>query len=147
MELFVVFKFHCVACLAFGFTLLANGCERKADPLSTSRDASPTTSTTPPAPDNTARNKADGSGNSITPLDQSQAASDIKTTADIRRAIIDDKNMSINAQNCKIVTDKSGMVTLRGVVNSQTEKDSIDSKAKAIVGATKVDNQLEIKPN
>jgi len=145
----VLLKLHCTACLVVGLTLLANGCEKKTDSPSTSRDAPSTTSTstTTSAPDNTARNKADGSGNTVTPLDQSQAASDIKTTADIRRAIIDDKDMSINAQNCKIVTDKSGMVTLRGVVNSQAEKDSIHSKAKAIVGASKVDNQLEIKAN
>ncbi len=144
------YKVHCTAFLAVGLALITNGCEKKIDSVSTSRNASPTTqstSATPSAPDNTARNKVDGSGSTTTPLDQSQSAADIKVTADIRRSIMDDKSMSTNAQNCKIVTDKSGMVTLRGVVNSQTEKDSIDAKAKAIAGSTKVDNQLEIKRN
>ena len=100
-----------------------------------------------PAPDNTARNKGDGAPEAKSPMDQSESSSDIKITADIRRAIMDDNSMSVNAQNCKIITDKSGMVTLRGVVNSQAEKDMIESKAKAVAGVTKVDNQLEVKSN
>src|SRR5262249_13655533 len=98
----------------------------------------------PPAPDNTAANKDDQGAKS--PLDQGQSAADVKITADVRRAIMDDKAMSFNAQNCKIITN-SGVVTLRGVVDSQTEKDSIETKAKAVAGATKVDNQLTIKSN
>ena len=80
-------------------------------------------------------------------MDQSNSSADIKITADIRRAIMDDKAMSINAQNCKIITDKSGVVTLRGPVASQTEKDAIESKAKAIAGVSSVVNELEVKQN
>jgi osmotically-inducible protein OsmY len=58
-----------------------------------------------------------------------------------------DKAMSMNAQNCKIITDKSGVVTLRGVVDSQAEKDAIQAKAQAVAGVTRVDNQLEVKTN
>ena len=100
-----------------------------------------------PAADNTARNKGDMAADAKTPTDQSEAQADIKTTADIRRAIMDDKTMSVNAQNCKIITDKAGMVTLRGVVNSQAEKDSVAAKARIIAGDAKVDNQLEVKVN
>lgn len=98
-------------------------------------------------PDNTAKNEVDRSGDTKTPFDQSESRDAIKITAEIRRAIMDDDSMSVNAQNCKIMTDKTGVVTLRGVVSSQAEKDSIDAKAKAIAGVTKVDNQLEIKTN
>jgi len=80
-------------------------------------------------------------------MDQSQASGDVKITAEIRRAIMDDETMSANAQNCKVITDKSGVVTLRGVVNSQAEKDSIEAKAKSVAGVTRVDNQLEVKTN
>jgi len=55
--------------------------------------------------------------------------------------------MSTNAQNCKIITDKAGIVTLRGPVNSQAEKDAIAAKAQAIAGVTKVVNELEVKTN
>ena len=96
---------------------------------------------------NTGVNVRDRDSTAKTPIDQNENTADIKITADIRRAIMDDKSMSVNAQNCKIITDKSGMVTLRGVVNSQAEKDMIESKAKAIAGVTKVDNQLEVKSN
>ena len=55
--------------------------------------------------------------------------------------------MSMNAQNCKIITDKSGIVTLRGPVASQAEKDAIEAKAKTIAGVTSVVNELEVKQN
>jgi osmotically-inducible protein OsmY len=98
-------------------------------------------------PDNTATNRVDRMEDTKTPMDQSESSDDIKITAEIRRAIMDDDSMSMNAQNCKIITDESGVVTLRGVVNSQAEKNSIDAKAKATAGVTRVDNQLEIKTN
>lgn len=142
---------------------LANGCEKKTEPISTRTDTAPantrtdtapmtnradtTRPITPTAPDNTAVNKADASGNTKTPMDQSESIGDIRITAAIRRAILDDKSMSINATNCKIITDKSGMVTLRGPVNSRAELESIEAKARGVAGVTKVDNLLEVKPN
>lgn len=98
-------------------------------------------------PDNTAENAVDRSGDTQTPFDQSESSGDIKITAEIRRAIMKDDSMSINAQNSKIITDKSGVVTLRGVVNSDAEKKSIDAKANAVAGVTRVVNQLEVKTN
>ena len=108
------------------------------------------TTTTPPsasdtAADNTARNKRDADmDNTKTPIDQSESAEDIRITAEIRRALMDDKQLSTNAHNCKVITDK-GVVTLRGPVDSQAEKDSIEAKAKAVAGVVRVDNQLEVK--
>ncbi|MFN0131541.1 MAG: BON domain-containing protein [Phycisphaerales bacterium] len=120
-----------IAAIALASLLFCSACEQRNDPS--------------PAPDNTAKNKAERAGDTKTPMDQSESSADIKVTAAIRRAVMDDKSMSMNAQNCKIITDKSGLVTLRGVVNSQTEKDSIEAKAKAVEGVTRVDNQLEVK--
>jgi hypothetical protein len=136
-------------------------CEKKNSPLpvapaapasaartdSTPIPPTPPVSVVPAAPDNTAKNKVDTSGDTKAPMDQSESAGDLKITADIRRAITDDKAMSMNAQNCKVITDSRGMVTLRGVVDSQVEKDSIEVKAKQVAGASHVDNQLEVKPN
>lgn len=120
------------------------GCDSRSDSAS-GRNAENTRST--PNADNSGYNKADANGNSKTPMDQSQASADVKITAEIRRAIMDDASMSTNAQNCKIITDKAGVVTLRGVVNSVTEKEAIEAKAKAAAGVTSVDNQLEVKTN
>lgn len=135
------------AAIASLLTLAA--CEKKVEQTSTDRNnTAPITrsNTSTPAPDNTARNKPDSSGTTKTPFDQSQSSEDVRVTADIRRAIMNEKSMSTNAQNCKIVTDKAGLVTLRGPVNTQAEKDWIETTAKAIAGVTRVDNQLEVKP-
>lgn len=123
-------------------------CERKPAQTPVTSDSAPAKNRTdqPPAADNTATNKADRSNDTKTPMDQSQSSDDIRITADIRRAIMEDKSMSTNAENCKVITDKAGVVTLRGVVNSQAEKDSIEAKAKAVAGVSRVDNQLEVKP-
>jgi osmotically-inducible protein OsmY len=97
------------------------------------------------APDNTAVNKRDQDTSTLTPVDQSENADDIRITAEIRRAVLDDKSLSTNAHNAKIITAKGGMVTLRGVVNSAAERDSLETKAKAVNGVMGVSNQLEVK--
>ena len=111
-------------------------------------------SSKPPAPvvsgkpaDNTANNARERAAGEKTPMDQSNTFDDIKIVAEIRKAVMDDKDMSMNAKNCKIITDKSGVVTLKGVVASQAEKDAIEAKAKAVAGVTSVDNQLDVKPS
>lgn len=148
---------HGIAFLALGTLGSLAACEKEnhSTPLSSStapvnnrvdangRDDAYST----PAPDNTAWNKVDRTGDTKTPMDQSQSRTDINISADIRNAIMDDKSMSINAQNCKIITENSGLVTLRGVVSSQGEKDSIDAKARAVAGVAQVDNQLEVTTN
>lgn len=122
---------------------LIAGCEDR--PATPSNGAPPpNTSSAPAKPDNTARNERDQDGTTKTPLDQSNDARDIEITAAVRRAIVDDDTMSTNAENIKIITNQ-GAVTLRGVVNSQAEKDAIEAKAKAVAGVVSVDNQLEVK--
>jgi osmotically-inducible protein OsmY len=97
------------------------------------------------APDNTAQNRPDRNRDTTTPIDQGESKEAVRITADIRKALMDEKGLSTNAHNCKIVTDNSGVVTLRGVVDSQAEKDTIEEKAKAVAGVSRVVNQLEVK--
>ncbi|HET6408740.1 MAG TPA: BON domain-containing protein [Chthoniobacteraceae bacterium] len=94
--------------------------------------------------DNTARNGRDITGDSLTPIDQSTDAGDVKITADTRKLIMGDSSLSMNAKNCKIITAKGGVVTLRGPVNSTDEKAAIVKYAKA-AGAKTVHNQLEVE--
>lgn len=94
--------------------------------------------------ENTRDNDGDDSAYNKTTLDQSESSNAIAITAEIRRTIVGDERMSINAQNSKIITDESGVVTLRGVVNSNEEKNAIDAIANAVTGVTRVDNQLEV---
>lgn len=98
---------------------------------------------TPPAPDNTARNERDRDTTAPTPMDQGETEADRTITAEVRRAIMATEGMSTNAQNCKIIT-KAGVVTLRGPVATQAERDSIEAKAKAVAGVTSVINELEV---
>ncbi len=96
--------------------------------------------------DNTARNVRDRNDRTLTPLDQGNSKADLATTAQIRKEIIAGKNMSVNAQNVKIITN-DGQVTLRGPVNTAEEKRLIGEIADRIAHAGNVDNQLEVKFN
>lgn len=110
----------------------------------TTNNTTRTPNNPPPRADNTANNKADQRADIPTPLDQSQSPEDIRISAEIRRAIMEDDTMSMNAQNCKIIT-ANGVVTLRGVVASEQERSVIGARAQQIAGVLRVDNQLEIQ--
>jgi len=97
-----------------------------------------------PAADNSGRNERDRSGETKTSGDQSNSSADIKTTAEIRRAVVDDKSLSMMAKNVKIITE-NGVVTLRGPVKTAEEKAKIAELAKTHAGNAKVENQLEVK--
>jgi hyperosmotically inducible protein len=98
----------------------------------------------PPAstsPDNSAKNKT----HSNTADQQPENKSDRMTTKKIRQALMADKSLSTYAHNVKIIT-QDGVVTLKGPVNSEEEKQSIASKAAEVVGSPdKVTNQLTVK--
>jgi len=104
-------------------------------------------STPPPATDadNTARN-ADTSVLSQTATGQGESKADVETTAAIRKLVVDDKTLSVNAHNVKIMT-LNGVVTLRGPVKSEEERKNIEAKAKQVAGVTRVDNLLEVEKN
>jgi osmotically-inducible protein OsmY len=95
------------------------------------------------APDNTGRNVRDRGGETMTPGDQSNEKADLNLTQEIRKAIMADDSLSMNAKNVKIIT-ANGVVTLRGPVNTPQEKATIEAKAQSIAGASNVDSQLEI---
>ncbi len=97
-----------------------------------------------PSADNTGKNERDRSGETLTPIDQSNDPADIKITADTRKMLIEDDSLSMNAKNCKVITTAGGAVTLRGPVDSAKEKKTIAKHAKK-AGATSITNQLEVK--
>lgn len=79
----------------------------------------------------------------MTPSDQSESQMDRTITQQIRRTIMADDSLSMNAKNIKIITI-NGVVTLRGPVANSQEKDNIARKVQNLPGVTRVDNQLEI---
>jgi sporulation protein YlmC with PRC-barrel domain len=96
------------------------------------------------AADNTARNVRDRQEDALTPLDQGSSEADRETTRQIRREILAQKDVSINARNVKIIT-ANGKVTLRGPVNTENERHMIAQIAERVAKRGNVDNQLEVK--
>ena len=93
-------------------------------------------------PDNTRANR----DNAPTADQQKMNVGDREMTQKIRKAVMADKSLSTYAHNVKIIT-QNGMVTLKGPVRSDDEKNAIKAKAVEIAGdASKVDDQLSVKP-
>ena len=95
------------------------------------------------APDNTGRNIRDRSGKTLTPGDQSTRKADVSLTRRIRKAIVADKALSTTAKNIKIIT-VDGVVTLRGPVRSDQEREKIAATAQQVAGVKQVENHLEV---
>src|ERR1700730_2424227 len=86
-----------------------------------------------PAADNTKKNERDRSGETETSGDQSNSPEDVKITAAIRRAVVEDNSRSATAKNVKIIT-ADGTVTLRGPVQNKAEKTKIAELAQSAAG-------------
>jgi osmotically-inducible protein OsmY len=99
------------------------------------------------APDNTAQNNPDRSkeGRSPTADQAKNDKSDVELAAKIRRSVVADRGLSLNAHNVKIIVD-SGIVTLKGPVKSNAEKMSVEKKASEVVGVENVRNEIEVAP-
>ena len=92
------------------------------------------------APDNSKQNQ----GQTPTAQNQSSSSADRHTTAQVRKAIIADKNLSIYAHNVKIIT-RGGQVTLKGPVKTEEEKQQVATDAANAVSADKITNELTVK--
>lgn len=93
--------------------------------------------------DNTARNVRDRSGYNPTAQNQSNEKPFVKTTAKLRREIMRTKGLSVDARNVKII-DENGCVTLRGPVENEQEKSTINDLAHKCCGDN-VKNELDVK--
>ena len=99
----------------------------------------------PTAQDNTKMNKHDRAKGKLMADQQGQSASDRDTSRKIRKSVLQDKSLSTYAHNVKIIT-RDGMVTLRGPVRSDDEKEAVVAKAKEIAGNDKVTDELKVAP-
>ncbi len=95
------------------------------------------------APDNSANNAEDAEEKTVTPVDQGTSDSDVKTTKDIRAAVVD-ADLSFNAKNIKIITN-GGQVTLRGVVENKDEHAAVLKIVHGKVDKNDVTDFLEVK--
>jgi hyperosmotically inducible protein len=99
------------------------------------------------AADNSKANSAaENSSNPASIADgQSNRREDLALTQKIRRSVIADQDLSVDAHNVKIVT-LNGRVTLNGVVRSDAEKASVAAKATIAAGVDNVVNDLKVVP-
>lgn len=95
-------------------------------------------------PDNTKNNHGDDKKGAVTADQQKMNPADREIAKKIRRSIISDSSLSTYAHNVKIIV-RDGMVTLKGPVKSEDEKNTIGSKASDVAGADKVQNELTVK--
>ncbi len=97
--------------------------------------------------DNSGINARDRNGATLTPGDQGNSPNDVALTQQIRKALVMGTNdFSVVAQNVKIITT-DGKVTLRGPVNTESEKNGIVAMANVIAGPQNVVDQIEVKPS
>lgn len=105
-----------------------------------------TTQSTPSdtgAADNSNRNAQDRHGANPTAADQSESEADLMITQRIRKEVMADDSLSTQAKNVKIIT-VNGVVTLRGPVETESERIAIASKSRVVTGVQRVYNQLEV---
>ena len=98
------------------------------------------TDSTQTAPDNSKNNK----DHAQTADNQSNSKTDRQISANIRKAILADKDLSTYAHNIKIIT-LNGAVTLKGPVKSEEEKQKIASDTASVVSADQITNALTVK--
>lgn len=77
------------------------------------------------------------------PTEQIGSNEDRAITKEIRQSLMENNTFSVKAQNISIKTENS-TVTLRGQVENEEEKRTIEKIASATQGVKKVDNHLEI---
>ena len=95
------------------------------------------------AADNTKVNQRDQSSSEPTADKQKENPTDRQLTQQIRKALVKDKSLSTYAHNIKVIS-QNGMVTLKGPVKSEEEKQAIEAKAAQIAGADKVTSELAV---
>ena len=84
-----------------------------------------------------------GLANAQTPAIQKMSKPDRELARKIRRSVVSDKDLSVEAHNIHI-TAQDGAVTLIGTVKSEDEKKAIEDKAAEIAGAGKVTSELTV---
>lgn len=79
----------------------------------------------------------------VTADNQSMDENDMEITRKIRERIMQDKTLSVSAQNIKIIT-RNGRVVLKGPVITPAEKTSVGNIASSIAGTAQVQNNTTI---
>ena len=94
--------------------------------------------------DNTKMNQGDRNQNEPTADQQKENSSDRALAQQVRRALVKDKSLSTYAHNIKVIA-QNGIVTLKGPLHSDQEKQAIECKAaEAAGGADKIKSEIDV---
>ena len=96
-------------------------------------------------PDNTKVNQRDRNKAEPTADQQKETKGDRELAANIRRAIVKDKTLSMYAHNVKVIV-KGGMVTLKGPVRSDEERKAVETLAASAAGGASIANAITVAP-
>jgi hyperosmotically inducible periplasmic protein len=97
----------------------------------------------PPA-DNTKVNQRDREKTEPSADQQKENKSDRELARQVRRALVKDKSLSTHAHNIKVIA-RDGVVTLKGPVRSDEEKQAVEAKAAEAAGGTdKIKSEVEV---
>jgi len=106
--------------------------------------ATPTPTPAPLGAENTARNRRDRGTENLTAADQSNRLADLRVTQDLRKAVMADSSLSLNAKNAKIITTPNAVV-LRGPVDSEAERTKLAALAQSAAGPRQLIVELEVR--
>jgi len=96
----------------------------------------------PPPADNTKANQRDQS--EATADRQKENPTDRQLAQQIRRSLMKDKSLSTNAHNVKVIA-QNGAVTLKGPVDSESEKQAVEAKAAQVAGSGNITSEIEVR--
>ena len=89
-------------------------------------------------------NQRDRNQNEPTADQQKENSSDRTLAQQVRRALVKDKSLSTYAHNIKVIA-QDGVVTLKGPVHSDQEKQAIEAKAAEVAGgADKIKSEIDV---
>jgi osmotically-inducible protein OsmY len=103
----------------------------------------PATATAPAAGASGVANDAQSAPAQQTAQDQPMATDDESITLAIRRALVADDAITMRGRNTTIIT-RGGVVTLRGSVERDAERASVEAHARGAQGVRRVDNQIDV---
>ena len=89
-------------------------------------------------------NQRDRNQNEPTADQQKENTPDRELAQQVRRALVKDKSLSTYAHNIKVIA-QNGVVTLKGPVRSDEEKQAIEAKAAEVAGgADKIKSEIDV---
>jgi hyperosmotically inducible protein len=97
-----------------------------------------------PKADNTAQNYGALKKDAVTAEKQGNSKEEVAVLAGIRKSIVSERGLSIDAKNVKILCSQEGLIILRGPVDSEEERAKVGELAKACNGVKSIKNELTV---